>query len=260
MRNANLELIRRCVLSALLGAALPAWAVPPPDLNGVWGVAGMWDPATEAKVDPKLLQTPASEPPAFRPPYQTKYDARKKESAELQTTNRADASSEIAQHETTCLPSGMPGMMTAVYSLEFLQTKNQLTVLGEAYREVRRIYLNKPTQPIDEVPPGYWGRSVGRWEGDTLVVNTVGIKPEVVGPMGLFHSDQMQIEERIRLRGPDVLQNQITVRDPIALAKPFTFTIALVRLKNYETPEFVCDDIRETVNDKGELTLKSPPR
>lgn len=251
------DLVRASLLGTALCAGFPAWTAAVPDFTGVWGSAGMWAPTTEAKVDPKLLPAPPGTP-AFKPEYKAKYDALQKERAEFQATNRADASSDTAKRETTCLPAGMPTIMTSIYSLEFLQTKNQVTVLGEALREVRRIYLNKPQLPIDEVPPGYWGRSVGRWEGDTLVVNTVGVKPDVIGGMGLFHSDKMQIVERIRLLGPDLLQNQITVTDPLALEQPYVFSVVLVRLRDYEIPEFVCDDLRETFNEKGELTLDPP--
>jgi hypothetical protein len=104
-----------------------------------------------------------------------------------------------------CVPYGVPTMMSvAVYPVEFIQTPKQITIISEAFSEVRRIYLDKPPSKIDEVPPGYYGRSVGRWEGDTLVVDTVGIK-EAVQYQRMPHSDQMRITE-IRLAAPDILR------------------------------------------------------
>jgi hypothetical protein len=67
--------------------------------------------------------------------------------------------------------------------------------------------------PIDEVPPGYYDRSVGHWEGDTLVIDTVGIK-EAVQYQRMPPSDQMRIKERIRMVAPDIIHDQITIEDP----------------------------------------------
>ncbi len=94
----------------------------------------------------------------------------------------------------------MPRMMTvASYPVEFIETPGQITIVTEAFSEVRRVYMGKPQLPIDEVPPGYYGRSVGKWEGQTLVIDTVGIKDSLAGYQNIPHSPQMRITERIRL-------------------------------------------------------------
>ena len=115
-------------------------------------------------------------------------------------------------------------MSVASYPVEILQTPGQITMITEAFSEVRRVYLNQPQLPIDEVPPGYYGHSVGRWDKDTLVIDTVGIKESVPGYQNMPHSDQMRITERIRLVTPDVLHDQITIDDPVVLEKPVTST------------------------------------
>jgi hypothetical protein len=151
----------------------------------------------------------------------------------------------------------MPTMMAiATYPIEVLQTANQVTIITEAFSEVRRIYLDRPQEKIDDVAPGYYGRSVGRWEGDTLVVDTVGIKTTVNGYRGMPHSDQMRISERIRMVGPDVMHDQITIDDPVVLEKPVTYTQAYKRAPNYEMVEFVCDNNREYVDENGIVRLK----
>jgi hypothetical protein len=142
-----------------------------------------------------------------------------------------------------------------VYPIEIIQTPKQITIIAEAFSEVRRVYMDKPQLPIDEVPPGYYGRSVGRWEGDTLVIDTVGIK-ESVQYQRMPHSDQIRITERLRLIAPDILHDQITIEDPIVLEKPYTYTLAYRRLPDYEMVEFVCDNNREYVDDKGVVRLK----
>ena len=146
-------------------------------------------------------------------------------------------------------------MAVAVYPIEIIQTPKQITVIAEPFSEVRRVYMNKPQLKIDEVPPGYYGRSVGRWEGETLVIDTVGIK-EAVQYQRMPHSDQMHITERMRLVAPDILHDQITIEDPVVLDKPFTYTLAYRRMPNYEMVEFVCDNNREYVDDKGVVRLK----
>ena len=155
-----------------------------------------------------------------------------------------------------CVPYGMPSMMSvAVYPVEIIQAPKQITIVAEAFSEVRRVYTDRPQMKIDEVPPGYYGRSVGRWEGDTLVVDTVGIK-ETVQYQRMPHSDQMRITERMRLVAPDILHDQITIEDPVVLEKPFTYTLAYRRMPNYEMVEFVCDNNREYVDEKGVVHLK----
>jgi hypothetical protein len=97
---------------------------------------------------------------------------------------------------------------------------------------------------------------VGRWEGDVLVVDTVGIKESVRGYRGLPHSSRMRVVERIRLVAPDVLHDQITITDPVILEQPFTYTLAYRKLPQYEMVEFVCDNNREYVDDQGRVRMK----
>ena len=102
-------------------------------------------------------------------------------------------------------------MSVASYPVEIIQTPKQVTIVSEAFNEVRRVFLDRPQLQIDDVPPGYYGRSVGRWDGDTLVVDTVGIKPSVQY-QGMPHSDQMRITERFSLSG-----RFFTTRSPLRI-------------------------------------------
>ena len=138
----------------------------------------------------------------------------------------------------------MPAMMMAMFPMQVLQTPGQITIIQEAYRQVRYIYLDEKQVPIDDAEPGFWGHSVGHWQGDTLVVNTVGIKDEVRFH-DVPHSDQMQIDERIRLLTPDRFEDQITIVDPAYLTKPWTFTWGYQRRPGYKMLEYVCEDNRE---------------
>jgi hypothetical protein len=217
----------------------------PPDISGVWG------PYRGGRgADPKLAPPPAS-PMVLKPEYAKPYEQRR--AAETEASNRGEP---LATAAVLCVPYGMPSMMSvAVYPIEVIETPKQITIVAEAFSEVRRIYMDRPQMKIDDVPPGYYGRSVGRWEGDTLVVDTVGIK-ESVQYQRMPHSDHMRITERMRLAAPDTLHDQITIEDPVVLEKPYTYTLAYRRIPNYEMVEFVCDNNREYVDDKGVVHLR----
>lgn len=216
-----------------------------PDFSGAWG------PYRGGRgADPKLAAPPAS-PIVLKPQYAKAYEERR--AAESAATQRGEP---LPTGGSQCVPYGFPSMMSvAVYPVEFIQTPKQITVISEAFSEVRRIYIGKPQMPIEDVPPGYYGRSVGRWEGDTLVVDTVGIR-DTVQYQRVPHSDKIRITERIRLVAPDILHDQITIEDPVYLEKPITYTIAYRRMADYEMVEFICDNNREYVDEKGVVRMR----
>jgi hypothetical protein len=232
------------IAAAIAGAAsaAPAPAGKVPDLTGVWGHAF---PRPGQPVDPRLNPPPPPEP-ELTAAYAADY-------AKLRAAEKASdrAGEPLANTSTLCLPDGMPQMMFAIYPLEILQTKDQVTIIEEAMSQVRRIWLDKPQPAVDDVPPGYFGHSVGHYEGDALVVDTVGVKESVRGVRDLPHSDQMHIRERISLAAPDILQDQITIDDPKVLTRPWTVTYAYRRMPGYEMLEYVCENNREYVDDKG---------
>ena len=220
--------------------------VTPPDLTGVWA------PYRGGRgADPKLAPPPAS-PLVLKPEYAQPFDAKRKAEAEAATKGEPIASGAVA-----CVPYGMPRMMSvALYPIEILPTRAQITIVTEAFSEVRRIYMNVPQVPMGDVPPGYYGRSVGRWEGDTLVVDTIGVKTTVPAYQNMPHSDRMRITERIRLVAADYLHDQITIDDPVVLEKPVTYTLAYRKMPGYEMVEFVCDNNREYIDEKGGTHLR----
>lgn len=142
-----------------------------------------------------------------------------------------------------CLSAGMPNMMSMTYGMEIQHTKDKITMYGELNDVYRRIFLDgrTPSQRVLD-DPTFAGYSTGRWEGDTLVVDTVAIRED-----GLFdtfspHSDQFTVRERIRFTSPGILEDRITVSDPIALVEPFTSvrTYRKVSAPNDELREFSC--------------------
>jgi hypothetical protein len=180
--------------------------------------------------------------------------------AEQKAAKEADARGQpLYTDYVKCLPDGMPSMMVAMFPMEVLQTPGQVTMVQEAYNQVRRIYLNEKQIPIEDAEPGYWGHSVGHWEGDTLLVDTVGIK-EKVRFRGVPHSDQMRIHERIHMSSADFFEDHITIEDPVYLTQPWSFTYAYKRLPHYKMLEYVCDSNREYKDpDTGGTRLRLKP-
>jgi hypothetical protein len=238
------------LMLGMIPVAAVAQSAKTPDFTGVWGTfqAGRGG-------DPKLAP-PAATPLVLKPEYAKPYEARRAQEAEANQRGEQLANASVA-----CVPYGVPTMMSvAVYPVEMIQTPKQITIISEAFSEVRRVYLDRPQASLDDVAPGYYGRSVGHWEGDTLVVDTIGIKTTVAGYRGMPHSDKMHITERFRLLAPDVMHDQITIEDPVVLEKPMTYTLAYRRDPGYEMVEFVCDNNREYVDENGVVRMKVKDR
>ncbi len=125
-----------------------------------------------------------------------------------------------------CLGTGMPGSMlgSGGYPMEIHQRPEQLIIVYEAHNEIRRVYLGSRIVPEADRLPGRNGHSTGRWEGDTLVVETTHLVEQV--DQRYAHSDQARIVERYRLttgaNGQRVLMAQMTMTDPLFYTEPFT--------------------------------------
>ena len=141
-------------------------------------------------------------------------------------------------------------MMGAQFPIEILQSRGQVTIIEEAFTQVRRILLDRPQKAIDDVEPGFFGHSVGRWEGDSLVVDTIGIK-DSVRFQNAPHSNQMRIRERLHLVSPTILWDEVTIEDPVTLEKPWQVTYAYRRMPDYTLLEYICEDNREYADEKG---------
>ena len=152
-----------------------------------------------------------------------------------------------------CTPPGMPYIMAVgQYPIEFLFTPVRVTIHHEAWMQWRNIFTDGRGHPDTE--PSFYGHSTGKWEGDTLVVDTVNIKTTVPLTPGSYHSDKVHIVERISLdkKNPDTLLVQITVDDPVALEKPYTNTLSYSRSREGDLLEFICaENDRNPVDASG---------
>ncbi len=257
IQRAGMAPVAALVALAGLGCAFVTVAAAA-SAPAVHGLTGTWNryPQIDEQPDPKFPPPPPVGPPPLKPQYLGAWEAEQKAAKE------ADARGQpLYTDYVKCLPDGMPAMMQGMFPMEVLQTPGQVTIVQEAYNQVRRIYLNEKQIAVEDAEPGYWGHSVGHWEGDTLLVDTVGIK-ETVRFRGVPHSDHMRIRERIRLLTPDFLEDRVTVEDPVYLTQPWTFTWAFKRLPHYKMLEYVCDANREYKDPQTggtRLHLTAPP-
>jgi hypothetical protein len=159
-----------------------------------------------------------------------------------------------------CLPPGMPGIMGQPYPMEFLLTPGKVTIVIEAYQQVRHIYTDG--RPLPEDPdPTFHGTSIGRWEGDTLVVESVGFSPLTQIANGIPHSGRMRIVERFRLTDPDTMSIETTITDPEVLTAPLTSNRSLRRHRDWTIAEYICEENNRNFLDesgKAGVDLSNP--
>ena len=141
---------------------------------------------------------------------------------------------------TDCVPLGIPQTFVTPYPFQIIQKQNFLVMLFEYPNTFRFIPLDgRPHSPDPD--PTWMGESVGRWDGDTLVVDSIGFneKTEVSGYM---HTTSLHVMERYR-RVANGLQYDVTVEDPNVFAKPWVFPARVLpaRPEEERVDEFVCE-------------------
>ena len=155
---------------------------------------------------------------------------------------------------SNCSPPGMPRIMRlAQYPYEFIFAPGRVTINQEAWMQTRTIWTDGRAHEEDP-DPTFMGDSIGHWEGDTLVVDTIGISGDLEIDTGIPHSDQFHLVERIHLdpADPNVLVNEMTMDDPEALAEPFVVNARYRRDRYGKLFEFQCSqNDRNPVDENG---------
>ena len=178
----------------------------------------------------------------FNAEWEAKFDAAKRANA---AAIAADPQHPPAPAYNNCgsPPFIMNMMSPAIYQWRI--TPEETTIV-DTINGIRHIYTDgRPHPPADELWPTRVGDSIGHWEGDTLVVDTVAIKPTVL--LSLFipieMSDQLRVVERMRMVGDDELQDKFAMYDPVALTSPLelTFSFSRVTDTNRMIDETECD-------------------
>ena len=184
----------------------------------------MFDPAADKYGKP--------ENPPLTPEYRLKFEEGLKERAK---------GNQVLDPTSKCLPPGMPRMMTMVFPMEIFQTPGQVTIFGEWSSQVRRIHTDGRGHP-DDWDPTFNGHSIGHWEGDTLVADTVGIRADTsIDSSPLQHTSQLHITERIRLVDKNTLEDTITLTDPAVFTEPWTAARRYHRSPNVRIMDYACE-------------------
>lgn len=205
---------------------LPAYA-DLPDWSGVWQMLG-----------PTIFDTATAEPkggragdPGLRshPPYNAEWEAKYLANIELV------AAGQFPDPLTTCgLPPGFPRVFNLPGAIEFIVRPEQVWILTEDGPSITRIYTDgRSHPPPDELWPTFSGESVGHWEDDVLVFETIGMKGEdqrILDRTGLILSEQARITSRLRRIDENTMEARLTIEDPEALTAPWHVTKRYERL------------------------------
>jgi hypothetical protein len=144
-----------------------------------------------------------------------------------------------------CLPFGVPIVDAALIPRKIVQLPRLILMLYEEPTAFRQIYLDGRKLPVDP-EPAFYGYSVGRWEGDWLVVDVMGFKDDGwLDAFGHPHSATMRVTERFRRRDFGTLETRITVDDPKIYNKPFTFTFNQRLLPDTDLLETFCENEKD---------------
>jgi hypothetical protein len=123
-----------------------------------------------------------------------------------------------------------------------VQTPKELIMLFEYDHIVRHIYTDGRQHPAD-ASATYMGDSIGHWDGDTFVIDSVGFNDKTwLDRAGHPHSDKLHVTERLHRIAADRLQIDFTIEDPVAYAKPFTSSMFFRGHTDWSLMEQVCED------------------
>ena len=215
-----------------------------PDLTGVWqggtNQRGSWADANAGLgvggtgLNP---QAPANPSSSERPtggegaPYQP-WAAKKV----VEAFNRRG----IDDPTAFCLPPGLPrANNVSLFPIQIVQTPKLIVMLYEYMNVFRVIPLN--AKHPDDLLPSYMGDSVGRWEGDTLVVDVIGFNDKTwLAGTGTFHSDALHITERYTRVDKDQINYDVTMVDPNVLTKPWTIHSTMMLREGTRLQEYAC--------------------
>jgi hypothetical protein len=139
-----------------------------------------------------------------------------------------------------CLPDGMPHGNVLPQPFKVIHSTGVIVLLYEVGTTFRQVFMDGRKLPVDP-SPAWQGYSVGRWEGDTLVVDTIGFNDRSwLDVRGTPHSEEMRVEERFRRRDYGHLDLTTTITDPKTFTRPITFGVVLDLMPDTDLLEHYC--------------------
>jgi len=158
------------------------------------------------------------------------------------TNERKSGIHAAEESDANCLPQGIPKINATPVPFKFVQEGPVVAILYEAFGQWRQIFMDGRKLPND-VNPTWLGYSVGRWDGDALVVDTTGFNGKTwLDQAGHPATEALHVTERFRRRDFGHLDIQVTIDDPKAYTKPWTVTETMALIPNTELIEFVCNE------------------
>jgi hypothetical protein len=218
-----------------------------PDLSGLWQVEPTPSDEMTRLFGPDIyaLSVPGDDPLNF-----SKYvfsiladfkpeDAPiRPEAAQIAQRHMKDAG--IGNPTTQCQPGGVPFGGLLPFPNKFIQTPGVIVMLQEADGAVRQIFTDGRKHTADP-QPSWMGYSIGRWEGDSLVVDTVGFNDKSwLDGSGHPHSEALTVQERYRRRDFSHMDVQVRLDDPKMYSRPFSIQYTLDLVPDTEIGEYVC--------------------
>ena len=229
-------------------AHLPNWA-------GIWeSTAWLADESgrppggsAQVRADAQLLRAPP-----YKNEWAVKYEAGMKDTAAFA------AASAVYK---TCLRT-FPGIMEGPRTFQVAALPEETLLVFES-GQVRHIYTDgRPHPAADELWETSLGDSVGHWERDVLVIDTIArLSSEPMAPFAWVSllSKEAHFTERFRLLDPDTLENQLTIDDPVALARPWQMTLRYKRLRNMRRMiPYDCEENDRNPVVDGKIGIASP--
>jgi hypothetical protein len=237
----------------------PVLTAPAPRLNGKPDLSGVWQatrPALDAArtytsggaADPRMQIDQSDVGDIHR----NVFFGIKREDEPLKAEAIAIVSKRQNQQppQVRCLPQGVPGVMM-VYAFKIIQTPRELIMIGESQEPPRQIYLDGRGLPRDP-DPSWMGYSIGKWDNDTLVVQTTGFKEEGwLDNAGHPRGQSMLITERFRRRDFGHIDLEIRYDDPKYYTRPFTNKTTLDLIPDSDLIEFVCTENEKDIEHLG---------
>ena len=205
-----------------LSAPAPRLPDGKPDVSGIWNVDNKYvrDLATDLK--------PGDVP--FQPWAKALFDERK------------DGSHSREDNAAHCLPPGTPRINAAPFPWKIIQKPNFIVILYEDFNLWRQVFLDG-REIASDATPTWFGYSTGKWDRDTLVVDTKGLNGKAwIDQLGKPATESLLVIERFRRKDFGHMDIQITIDDPRAYTKPWTVTEEANLSPDIELMEFICNE------------------
>ena len=229
----------------VLSAPTPRTADGRPDLSGIWipapdpdGRAGGVEGIVAPKYMIDVMRDFAPGQVPFRPWGEALYKQR-------------NDNARLDNPSIRCLPTGVPRLNAYTHPYKIVQTPDLIVILYESGTMFRQIFLDGRTHPKEQ-QPAWLGYSIGRWDGDTLVIETVGFNGQTwLDGAGHPQSEEMRLTERFTRRCVGRMDIQVVLDDPKAYTKPVTYVQPQNLMPDTELIEYFCAENAKPVGGVG---------